>query len=58
MCKWCNELNTETNDMRIDEIYIDRAGHYGYKTPIKYCPNCGTILNKFKDGQKNVYESE
>ena len=58
MCKWCDELNTETKDMRVDEIYIDTAGYYGYEVPIKYCPNCGTILNKFQDNKtKNIYES-
>ena len=59
MCKWCDELNTEPNDMRIEEIYISGAGYYGYYTPIIYCPKCGTILNKFKDGKvKNWYDKD
>ena len=48
-CKFCKELNEEIEEMRIDEIYIEAAGYYIYYCPIKYCPNCGTILNKYKN---------
>jgi hypothetical protein len=48
-CKYCEELNTETEIMRIEEIFIQKAGYYGYKCPIKYCPACGKILGKYNN---------
>lgn len=46
-CKWCKELNAEKGEIRIDEIYIDIAGYYQYDCPIRHCPYCGKMLNKY-----------
>jgi len=48
-CKFCEELNSETQKMRIQEIYIGTAGHFQYCCPINYCPACGTKLNQRKE---------
>jgi len=47
-CKYCKELNEEPEKIEIEEIYLEQSGHYTYRCPIKHCPNCGTILNKYK----------
>lgn len=46
-CKYCKEFNEEKKEITIDEIMIGTT-YYIYECPIKYCPNCGTILNKYK----------
>jgi anaerobic ribonucleoside-triphosphate reductase len=53
-CQYCKDLNTEKEEMKIVEIYIQRAGYYGYRCPIKYCPNCGKILDKYKDDKERL----
>lgn len=53
-CKFCKELNEEKCDISIEGIYIHPVGHYNYSCDIKYCPNCGTILDKYKNQNKVV----
>ena len=48
-CKYCKELNQEEEDITIDEIEIGACGNYGYRCLIKYCPACGTMLNKYRE---------
>ena len=52
MCKYCKELNEEKEKIRIEEIYISNAGYYNYDMPLRHCPVCGKILNKYKDLSK------
>ena len=40
-CETCEELNEETNDVYIDDIYIQGAGFYHWRREIIYCPTCG-----------------
>jgi NADH pyrophosphatase NudC (nudix superfamily) len=47
MCKYCNELNKETEEIEIYELLI-AGGYYIWNAPIKYCPNCGKELDKYK----------
>jgi hypothetical protein len=47
-CKYCKELNKEKEKIAIDDIHIRTAGYFGYYCPIRYCPNCGKILDKYK----------
>ena len=52
-CKYCEGLNEEKEEIRMEEIYIEAWGYFRYECPVKYCPNCGTILNKYKkEGEK------
>ena len=48
MCKYCKELNEEKEKIRIEEIYIAKAGCYSYSMPLRHCPVCGNILDKYK----------
>ena len=52
-CQYCNDFNNEKEEMIIDKIYIQTAGHFWYQCPIKYCPNCGKILNKYKNNKED-----
>jgi hypothetical protein len=48
-CKYCNDLNEEKEAICITEIEIiplDLA--CGYKCLIKYCPMCGTLLQRYQ----------
>jgi len=47
-CIYCRDLNEEKENIQITGIHISKAGHYNYYCPLKYCPVCGTILNKYK----------
>jgi len=47
MCEYCKDFNKEKLDIEIYEILI-AGGYYFYECPIKYCPACGIILNKYK----------
>jgi len=47
-CNFCKELNEEKEEIEIDEIYIRCAGHFYWDCPIRYCPNCGDLLKKYK----------
>lgn len=47
-CKYCEELNEEKEDIEIEEIYLKHSGHFGYRCPVKHCPACGIILDKYK----------
>jgi rubrerythrin len=49
MCKYCKDFNEEKNDMEIYEIDIIGVGYFFYDCPIRYCPACGKILDKYKD---------
>jgi Fe-S cluster assembly iron-binding protein IscA len=51
-CQYCKDLNNEKEKMKFVEIYIQRAGCYDYECPIKYCPNCGKILNRYKENRE------
>jgi len=55
-CKFCKELNEEKQNIRVDEIYINCAGHYNYSIPIICCPVCGTMLDKYKKMNKSELE--
>jgi hypothetical protein len=48
MCKFCKELNEEKEKIRVDGIFIERAGYYKYDMPVIYCSVCGTMLDKYK----------
>lgn len=53
-CETCEELNEETNDVYIDEIYIQRAGFYHWRREILYCPTCGKkIKHREVEDEKN-----
>ena len=54
MCKYCEELNEESCEIRVHEIII-QGGYYFYDVPIHYCPNCGAKLIK---GRKGYYEQD
>lgn len=56
MCKYCTELNEEKEKIRVDDIYIENAGHYHYSIPIRHCPVCGKILDKYKGLTKEQIE--
>ena len=47
-CKYCKQLNEEKEEITIDQIEIGCDGFYDYSCPIRHCPNCGTILDKYK----------
>lgn len=47
MCKYCKDFNEEKSEMQIYEIYVEES-YYIYECPIRYCPNCGKILNKYR----------
>lgn len=49
MCKYCKDFNKEKEDMEIYKLLIGTGGYYIYECPIKYCPNCGIVLNKYKN---------
>lgn len=46
-CTTCKELNEEKNEISIDSIYIQSAGYYNWHRVIKFCPDCGKILDKY-----------
>jgi len=49
-CKYCNDLNEEKEAICITEIEIIPLDLVlGWKCLIKYCPFCGTILNRYRD---------
>jgi len=54
-CKYCKDFNEEKEDMQITQLEIGTDGYYNYECPIKYCPNCGTILEKYKIKQDNKH---
>lgn len=54
MCKYCEELNEESCEIRVCEIII-QGSYYFYDIPIHYCPNCGAKLIK---GHKGCYEQD
>lgn len=47
-CRFCSDFNEENEDMTIEQIKIGEDGYFNYECPMKYCPNCGKILNKYK----------
>ena len=54
-CKYCKDFNEEKEDMQIVKLEIGTDGYYNYECPIKYCPNCGMILEKYKIKQNNKH---
>lgn len=52
MCMWCDDLNTEPNEMSVSEIRISGAGYFNYGIPIIYCPACGKKLDKYADDRR------
>jgi len=56
-CKYCKGLNEEKEDMQIIQLEIGIDGYYNYECPIKCCPNCGKLLEKYKiDDRKNRFD--
>lgn len=48
-CKYCKDFNEEKEIMEICQIYISAIqGYFNYNCPVKYCPFCGKILNRYK----------
>ena len=45
-CHWCADLNSESNRIKVSEIYIYGAGYYNFHAPIIYCPACGKKLKR------------
>lgn len=54
MCEYCEELNTESEMISTDEILLNLSGHFYYSMPIIYCPNCGEMLDKYKDNKDMI----
>ena len=52
-CKYCKDFNEEKEDIQITQLEIGTDGYYNYECPIKYCPNCGMMLRKYKIKQDN-----
>ena len=52
-CTYCKDLNSEPNEMRTETLYLNPSGYYNYHIPIRYCPYCGKILNKYKKRTEN-----
>lgn len=47
-CSYCKDFNEEKEEIGITELRLGNDGYYNYECPIKYCPNCGKILNRYK----------
>ena len=47
-CKYCEDFNKEKEEMKIYELEVGYQEFYFYECLIKYCPACGTILDKYK----------
>lgn len=51
-CKHCKDFNEEKYAITIDEIRI-QGSYYHYSCPIKFCPACGSVLNKYVKGDES-----
>jgi hypothetical protein len=50
-CKECKDFN-ERRDYTSDSF--EMCFKWECKCPIKHCPNCGKVLDKYKEEDKNV----
>lgn len=46
-CKYCKDFNEESEEIRIEQIQVSTLGYYNYDCPIKYCPSCGKVLDRY-----------